>query len=94
MADRVAEDGYLAAGYEYISIDDCWMSKQRDSQGRLQPDPERFPHGIKALADYVGFAFVFFIRLCLFIGLIDYYDSILNFFSHINYYNHQRKVTQ
>ena len=54
MADRMAEDGYLAAGYEYISIDDCWMSKQRDSQGRLQPDPDRFPSGIKALADYVS----------------------------------------
>lgn len=33
---------------------DCWMSKERDSEGRLQPDPQRFPHGIKALADYVS----------------------------------------
>ena len=29
------------------------MEKTRDSQGRLQPDKQRFPSGIKALADYV-----------------------------------------
>ncbi|KAJ8297727.1 hypothetical protein KUTeg_024258 [Tegillarca granosa] len=52
-ADRMAADGYRDAGYKYISIDDCWMSKQRDSSGRLQSDPIRFPSGIKALADYV-----------------------------------------
>lgn len=53
MADRLAADGYRDAGYEYVNIDDCWMSKTRDANGRLQPDPERFPSGIKALADYV-----------------------------------------
>ncbi|KAF4529004.1 hypothetical protein B566_EDAN017433 [Ephemera danica] len=53
MADLMVEDGYLAAGYRYINIDDCWMSKDRDANGNLQPDPERFPSGIKALADYV-----------------------------------------
>jgi hypothetical protein len=53
MADRLAEDGYLEAGYEYLIIDDCWLATERDSEGRLQPDPDRFPNGIKALADYV-----------------------------------------
>ncbi|KAK1163007.1 alpha-N-acetylgalactosaminidase [Acipenser oxyrinchus oxyrinchus] len=53
MADRLAEDGWRALGYEYVNIDDCWTSKKRDAQGRLQPDPKRFPSGIKALADYV-----------------------------------------
>ncbi|XP_071786704.1 alpha-N-acetylgalactosaminidase-like isoform X2 [Asterias amurensis] len=53
MADRLVEDGYKDAGYEYINIDDCWSNKQRDAQGRLQSDPVRFPSGIKALADYV-----------------------------------------
>jgi hypothetical protein len=46
--------GYLDAGYEYIIIDDCWLSHERDAQGKLQPDPDRFPSGIKALADYVS----------------------------------------
>lgn len=54
MADVMARDGYKAAGYEYVIIDDCWLAKTRDVEGRLQPDPKRFPHGIKALADYVS----------------------------------------
>ncbi|CAM9317899.1 unnamed protein product [Lampetra fluviatilis] len=53
MADRLAEDGWRELGYVYVNIDDCWMSRQRDARGRLQADPERFPSGIKALADYV-----------------------------------------
>uniref|UniRef100_A0A8C3BBV4 Alpha-galactosidase n=1 Tax=Cairina moschata TaxID=8855 RepID=A0A8C3BBV4_CAIMO len=53
MADRLAEDGWRELGYEYVNIDDCWSAKQRDAEGRLVPDPERFPRGIKALADYV-----------------------------------------
>ena len=43
MADRMVEDGYLAAGYEYIIVDDCWLATTRDSMGRLQPDAKRFP---------------------------------------------------
>ncbi|XP_038055698.1 alpha-N-acetylgalactosaminidase-like [Patiria miniata] len=53
MADIVAVGGYKDAGYEYINLDDCWMSKERDAQGLLQADPQRFPSGIKNLADYV-----------------------------------------
>ena len=53
MADIIAKEGYKDAGYEYVNIDDCWLAKERDSNGRLQPDPERFPSGMKALADYV-----------------------------------------
>ena len=49
----MAADGYAAAGYEYIIIDDCWLAMERDSSGRLQPDPTRFPSGMRALADYV-----------------------------------------
>ncbi|XP_078721082.1 alpha-galactosidase A-like [Lampetra fluviatilis] len=53
MADIMATEGWLDAGYEYVCIDDCWPAAKRDAQGRLQADPERFPSGIKALADYV-----------------------------------------
>ncbi|KAI7815282.1 alpha-N-acetylgalactosaminidase [Rhyzopertha dominica] len=53
MADLMVSDGYLDVGYEYIMIDDCWASKERDESDRLVPDPDRFPSGIKALADYV-----------------------------------------
>lgn len=53
MADVMVSDGWKDAGYEYVCIDDCWMSMTRDDQDRLQPDPERFPSGIRKLADYV-----------------------------------------
>ena len=54
MADEMVVRGFRKAGYEYVIIDDCWLAKQRDSNGQLQPDPERFPSGIRALADYVS----------------------------------------
>ena len=50
MVDRMAQDGWLDAGYQYINIDDCWMLPQRQS-GRLVPDPQRFPSGMRALSD-------------------------------------------
>ncbi|XP_038271779.1 alpha-galactosidase A isoform X2 [Dermochelys coriacea] len=53
MADLMVSDGWKDVGYEYVCIDDCWMSLTRDDQDRLQPDPERFPSGIRKLADYV-----------------------------------------
>ena len=53
MADVMVEKGYRDAGYEYLVIDDCWSLKQRDENGLLVADPEKFPHGMKAVADYV-----------------------------------------
>ncbi|XP_071847406.1 alpha-N-acetylgalactosaminidase-like isoform X2 [Apostichopus japonicus] len=53
MADRLVEDGYRDAGYEYVNIDDCWSNKTRDENGNLNPDSKRFPSGMKALADYM-----------------------------------------
>eukprot|EP01119_Soliformovum_irregulare_P008347 TRINITY_DN2146_c0_g1_i1.p1 TRINITY_DN2146_c0_g1~~TRINITY_DN2146_c0_g1_i1.p1 ORF type:complete len:398 (-),score=63.75 TRINITY_DN2146_c0_g1_i1:39-1232(-) len=54
MAKKMAEDGYKDAGYEYVIIDDCWLASTRDPvTGRLRPDPTRFPHGIKWLADQI-----------------------------------------
>jgi len=52
MADKMVETGMKDAGYQYIVIDDCWQV-ERDSLGFIQPDPDRFPHGMKYLADYV-----------------------------------------
>ncbi|CAH1268336.1 NAGA [Branchiostoma lanceolatum] len=53
MADRLSEDGWKELGYNYINIDDCWMSMDRDEQGNLYANKTRFPNGIKKLADYV-----------------------------------------
>lgn len=53
VADVFVESGLKDAGYEYIVIDDCWSRKQRDENGRLVPDADKFPSGMKALADYI-----------------------------------------
>ena len=52
MADAQAASGMRDAGYQYLVIDDCWQVR-RGADGRIVPDPERFPSGMKALADYV-----------------------------------------
>ena len=52
-ADRMVDSGLRDLGYEYLVIDDCWSLRERDGNGRLVPDPEKFPHGMKAVADYV-----------------------------------------
>ncbi len=52
QADAMVASGMKAAGYTYLVIDDCWQ-KSRDADGNIQPDPERFPSGMKALADYI-----------------------------------------
>ena len=52
-ADCLIKSGLAAKGYTYIVIDDCWSLPQRDAQGRLVPDPEKFPHGMKYIADYL-----------------------------------------
>jgi len=52
-ADAMVANGMKAAGYQYVNIDDCWMSHTRDASGNLEADPAKFPKGIKALADYV-----------------------------------------
>lgn len=54
IADNMVASGMKDAGYTYIVLDDGWMTMQRDSvTGDLIPDPKKFPHGMKALVDYV-----------------------------------------
>lgn len=52
-ADAMVSEGLLDAGYNYLVIDDIWHLKERDADGRMVPDPEKFPHGMKYVADYV-----------------------------------------
>lgn len=51
-ADAMASNGMKDAGYQYVIIDDCWQTG-RDAEGNIIVDKEKFPNGIKALADYV-----------------------------------------
>jgi alpha-galactosidase len=53
VADKFVSAGLKDVGYQYVNIDDCWALPSRDSNGNLVPDPVRFPHGIKYVADYV-----------------------------------------
>jgi alpha-galactosidase len=52
IADAIVSSGMKDAGYEYVVIDDCWQV-DRDENGNIVPDPERFPNGMKHVVDYV-----------------------------------------
>jgi len=45
-------NGLKEAGYEYIILDDIWHGG-RDENGKVFPDPIKFPNGMKVVADYV-----------------------------------------
>ena len=69
IADAMVASGMKDAGYQYVVIDDVWHKGRtpakgwefmgtetvegRDSNGVLIPDPNKFPHGLKYVADYV-----------------------------------------
>ena len=49
VARYMKENGFLAAGFEYINLDDCWGIRD-ESTGEIEGDPDRFP----AMADFVA----------------------------------------
>jgi len=51
--DALVRHGLDKLGYAYVVVDDCWQAPARGPDGSLQPNTERFPTGMKALADYV-----------------------------------------
>ncbi|OIV38354.1 alpha-galactosidase [Mangrovactinospora gilvigrisea] len=53
IADIIVDKGLAADGYRYVNLDDCWAETQRNADGKLVPDPNRFPDGISGMADYV-----------------------------------------
>ena len=53
IADAFVSSGLKDAGFTYVVIDDYWHGGRDSVTGLLYPDPDRFPSGIKALADYV-----------------------------------------
>lgn len=52
VTDKMASSGMQNAGYKYIVIDDCWQVG-RDENGEIVVDKDRFPNGMKYLADYI-----------------------------------------
>ena len=64
------EESLFNLGYNYIALDDCWSTTQRDSNGMLQADAMKFPHGMKAVADFVhAHGMKFGLYVCLFVFL-------------------------
>ena len=53
VADEMASGGYVAAGYEYVCIDDGWSTDRDPATHELRADPIKFPSGIPALVQYV-----------------------------------------
>jgi len=50
--DAFHETGLYDAGYRHFHLDDCWSIVERKSDGLIQPDPTRFPNGMKPAIDY------------------------------------------
>ena len=52
QADAIVATGLKDAGDTYINIDDGFFG-YRDEQGEMHAHPQRFPGGMKAVADYI-----------------------------------------
>ncbi|ART68699.1 alpha-galactosidase [Mycobacterium dioxanotrophicus] len=50
--DAMVSSGMRDAGYRYVNLDAGWAAPTRADDGSLRADPDRFPHGIAALARY------------------------------------------
>lgn len=51
--DTLKSSGLQDAGFHYVNLDDGWQRYQGARGNRsLEPDPAKFPSGMKALADY------------------------------------------
>ncbi|MEU8435188.1 ricin-type beta-trefoil lectin domain protein [Streptomyces sp. NPDC029216] len=52
-AEALVSSGLAAKGYDTVTVDDCWMLKERDARGDLVADPVKFPHGMAWLGDHL-----------------------------------------
>lgn len=53
VADAMVANGMRDLGYTYINIDDFWQLAERGADGHIQINKEKFPDGIKPVADYL-----------------------------------------
>lgn len=52
VIDAIVDEGLRDAGYRYVIVDGGWRDTALGPNGELLANPEKFPHGIKVLADY------------------------------------------
>jgi alpha-galactosidase len=53
VADAMASNGMLAAGYNTITIDDLWSNGRDPATNDWIPLPDRFPNGLPPLISYI-----------------------------------------
>ena len=53
VTDAFVKLGLADLGYKYINIDDGWAHVERADDGHVIVDADKFPNGIKHVADYV-----------------------------------------
>jgi len=53
VVDAIQASGLQAAGWNWISFDDCWEADTRDANGNLMAEPTRFPNGMQPVVDYI-----------------------------------------
>jgi alpha-galactosidase len=53
VSDALVNRGLKAAGYQYVWIDGGWWSGTRDAAGNITVSATQWPHGMKAVADYI-----------------------------------------
>lgn len=49
----MVDEGFAAAGYDFVSVDSCWAERERNPQGHVVANRTRFPEGMRAVSDYV-----------------------------------------
>jgi alpha-galactosidase len=53
VSDAMVNRGLKAAGYQYVWIDGGWWSGTRDAGGNITVSAAQWPHGMKAVANYI-----------------------------------------
>ena len=53
MASGFVSSGLADLGFTSMNLDDSWELFNRSAAGALQPDPAKFPGGIRALRDWM-----------------------------------------
>ena len=53
QADAMVSQGFSSVGYKYINIDDGFFGGRNTETGELLIHPQRFPNGLKVVADYI-----------------------------------------
>ena len=54
VADSLVSRGLKKAGYDIVWLDGGWQADEsRSAAGDLQPNPAKFPNGLKPLVDYI-----------------------------------------